>query len=56
MEQNGGYLGQAKGAEIVRKAFPNFPRNRARKLVKELTGNEKPGPKAPRKNRADNRA
>jgi len=52
----GGFLSQEKGAEIVRRTFPDFPKKRAMQLVKELTGNEKPGPKGPRNNRAANRA
>jgi hypothetical protein len=51
-----GFVGQEKGAEIVRDAIPGFPKKRAMQLVKELTGNDKPGPKGPRRNRADNRA
>jgi hypothetical protein len=51
-----GFIGQEKGAEIVRDAIPGFPKKRAMQLVKELTGNDKPGPKGPRRNRADNRA
>ena len=56
MAECGGFIGQEKGAEIVREAFPNFQKKRAMTLVKELTGNDKPGPKGPRRNRADNRA
>jgi hypothetical protein len=56
LSQQGGFLSQEKGAEIVRRKFPTFPKKRAMGLVKELTGNEKPGPKGPRKNRAGNRA
>ena len=56
MAEREGFVGQEKGAEIVRKAFPNFQKKRAMELVRELTGNDKPGPKGPRKNRADNRA
>jgi hypothetical protein len=46
-----GFIGQEKGANIVRKQFPGFPKKKAMQLVKELTGNEKPGPRGPRKNR-----
>jgi hypothetical protein len=53
---NGGYIGQEKGAEIVRAKFPGFGKKRAMALVKEETGNEKPGPKGPRNNRAKPRA
>lgn len=52
----GGYFSQEKGAEIVRAKYPAFGKKRAMQLVKELTGNEKPGPKGPRKNCAGNRA
>jgi hypothetical protein len=45
---SGGFISQEKGAEIVRRKFPGFPKMRARQLVKELTGNDKPGPKGPR--------
>lgn len=54
--ERGGFIGQDEGAEIVRQRYPEFPKKRAMALVKELTGNEKPGPKGPRKNRAANRA
>jgi hypothetical protein len=56
MAQEGGFIGQERGAEIVRTQFPAFLKKRAMQLVKELTGNDKPGPRGPRKNRADNRA
>jgi hypothetical protein len=56
LADSGGFVGQEKGAEIVRLKIPGFPKKRAMQLVKELTGNEKPGPKGPRKNRAANRA
>jgi hypothetical protein len=56
LADSGGFLSQEKGAEIVRSKFPTFLKKRAMQLVKELTGNEKPGPKGPRKNRAANRA
>lgn len=49
MKKNGGFIGQEKGAEIVRQTYSNFRKKRAMALVKELTGNEKPGPKGPRK-------
>jgi hypothetical protein len=54
--QEGGFVSQEKGAAIVRGKFPTFPKKRAMQLVRELTGNDKPGPKGPRKNRAANRA
>jgi hypothetical protein len=44
----GGFIGQAEGARVVRGEFPNVTRDRARKLVREITGNEKPGPRGPR--------
>jgi hypothetical protein len=56
MSDSNGFVGQEKGAEIVRREIPGFPKKRAMQLVKELTGNDKPGPKGPRKNRARNRA
>ncbi|MGC1863864.1 MAG: hypothetical protein WA733_22775 [Methylocystis sp.] len=49
IKKNGGFIGQDKGAKIVRAAFPNFRVKRAMALVKELTGNDKPGPRGPRK-------
>jgi hypothetical protein len=45
---SGGFISQEQGAEIVRRKFPGFPKMRARQLVRELTGNDKPGPKGPR--------
>jgi hypothetical protein len=48
----GGFISQEKGAEIVRRRFPKFPKKRAMDLVREQTANYKPGPKGPRKNRA----
>ena len=56
LADSGGFLSQENGAEIVRSKIPTFLKKRAMQLVKELTGNEKPGPKGPRKNRAANRA
>ena len=56
MIDSNGFVGQEKGTEIVRLKLPGFPKKRAMQLVKELTGNDKPGPKGPRKNRARNRA
>jgi hypothetical protein len=56
LNDSGGFVSQEKGAEIVRDAIPGFPKKRAMRLVKELTGNDKPGPKGPRRNHADNRA
>jgi hypothetical protein len=54
--ESNGFVSQEKGAEIVRSKFRSFPKKHAMQLVRELTGNEKPGPKGPRKNRAANRA
>jgi hypothetical protein len=46
--ENGGYITQRRGAEIVRSQFPDFRRHRAMELVKELTQNTKRGPRGPR--------
>jgi hypothetical protein len=48
-DMNGGFVGQEEGASLVREKFPNVRRDRARRLVREVTGNDKPGPKGPRK-------
>jgi hypothetical protein len=48
LPRNSGFLSQKKGAEIVRAKFPSITKERAMKLVKELTGNTKPGPRGPR--------
>jgi hypothetical protein len=53
---NGGFLSQDAGAEIVRMRFPDIGRDRARDLVKQVTGNDKRGPKGPRRNSAINSA
>jgi hypothetical protein len=53
---NGGFLSQDSGAEIVRMRFPQVGRDRARDLVKQVTRNEKRGPKGPRRNSANNSA
>ncbi len=53
--QNGGFIGQKDGAGIVRKKFPSFNKDRAMGLVKEMTANDKPGPKGPRNNYLKNR-
>jgi hypothetical protein len=47
-ETSGGYVSQEEGARFVRRHFPNVERDRARYLVREVTGNEKPGPQGPR--------
>jgi hypothetical protein len=44
-ETSGGYVNQEQGARFVRRQFPNVGRDRARCLVREVTGNEKPVPK-----------
>ena len=49
---NGGFLSQDAGAEIVRMRFPECQRDRVRDLVKQVTGNDKRGPKGPRRNSA----
>ena len=49
---NGGFLSQNAGAEIVRRRFPQVPRDCVRGLVKQVTGNDKRGPKGPRRNSA----
>ncbi|NUJ80299.1 hypothetical protein HUN39_09690 [Methylocystis sp. FS] len=51
MEKNGGFIAQKIGAAAVRNEFPEVKYQRAIELVKALTGNEKRGPKGPRKNR-----
>ncbi|MGJ0394943.1 MAG: hypothetical protein ACR65U_01760 [Methylocystis sp.] len=51
--RRGGFIGQNHAAQIVQKELPDFPRDRARKLAKSLTGNEKTGPRGPRKNYAE---
>ncbi len=52
MAANGGFVGQEIGAKIVREKFPDFNKKRAMQLVKEATGNAKPGPRGPRNNHA----
>ena len=49
MEENSGFIAQNVGADIVRKELPGFQKKRAMALVKELTENEKPGPRGPRR-------
>jgi len=49
LDEQSGFIGQADGAEIVRARFPGVTRDRARTLIKEMTGNNKPGPKGPRR-------
>jgi hypothetical protein len=48
-DMNGGFVVQEEGASLVREKFPDVTRDRARRLVREITGNEKPGPKGPRR-------
>jgi hypothetical protein len=47
-ERNGGFIAQNAGAELVQQLFPQIPRDRARRLVKQVTRSDKPGPKGPR--------
>jgi hypothetical protein len=47
--KHGGFLSQEKGAQIVLKKHPDFNKKRAMALVKHVTGNEKRGPRGPRK-------
>jgi len=47
-QQNGGFIGQRAGSDLVRRRFPAIARDRARQLVKQVTGSDKPGPKGPR--------
>ena len=47
-EKNGGFIAQSAGAELVRQHFPEVTRDRARELVKQVTLNDKPGPKGSR--------
>lgn len=49
VDKHGGYLSQEDGARFVRAKCPGFPKKRAMELVKELTGNTKPGPRGPRR-------
>ena len=56
LADSGGFLSRENGPEIVRLKIPGFLKKRATQVVKELTGNDKPGLKGPRKNRARNRA
>jgi hypothetical protein len=56
MDRNGGFIGQKAGAELVREKYPGFGVKRAMALVKELTMNDKPGPKRPEKIVPNNRA
>jgi len=47
--ENDGYISQEMGAEMVRRKYSGFRKKRAMELVKEATGNDKPGPRGPRK-------
>jgi hypothetical protein len=49
IEKHEGFLSQENGAQIVRGVFPGFSKKRAMELVKQATGNEKPGPRGPRR-------
>ena len=46
-DKNGGFLGQVDGDKLAKQAFPGV--GREGRLVKEVTGNEKPGRKGPRR-------
>jgi len=48
MDANGGFIGQKKGAAIVREVDPTFNQKHAMALTKSLTRNTTPGPKGPR--------
>jgi hypothetical protein len=48
-QKRGEFLSQEKGAQIVLKEYPGFNKKRAMALVKQVTGNDKPGPQGPRK-------
>jgi hypothetical protein len=43
-DMNGGFVVQEEGASLVREKFHNVRRDRARRLVREVTRSEKPGP------------
>ena len=47
-ERNGGFVTQNAGTELVQQRFPEVSRERARQLVKRVTGSDKPGPKGSR--------
>jgi hypothetical protein len=47
-ERNGGFIAQNAGAELVQQLFPQISRDRARRLVKQVTRSDRPGPKGPR--------
>ena len=55
-DRNGSIIAQNAGAELVRKRFPHVCRDRARRLVKQVTGSDKPGPKGPRRRKDDVRS
>jgi len=46
--EGGGYISQEAAIRKVRIEDPTFPRDRARKIAKDITGNEKRGPRGPR--------
>lgn len=46
---NGGFLSQDAATELIRSIDPTVSRQTVRRIAKALTGNEKPGPKFPRK-------
>lgn len=51
--KRGGYITQEEGVKIVRAQFPNVSREQVRPIIKELTKNDKRGPRGPRKIRPD---
>jgi hypothetical protein len=48
LAENGGFVSQENGAKILRGKYPNLNKKHAMELVKEVTGNEKRGPRGPR--------
>jgi hypothetical protein len=50
---NGGFISQAEGAALIIKQYPDFGRDRARKIVRDVTGNTTRGPRGPRNNSAE---
>lgn len=49
INENDGYIAQKEAEILVRERFPGYPRDEVRKHVKLLTGNDKRGPRGPRK-------
>jgi hypothetical protein len=48
--KRGGFINQADAAEFIRDRDPSFKRDSVREIVKQLTGNSKPGPRTKTKN------